>query len=313
MSKLLSMMTESVSRQSREGKVALLLSAGRDSITTGIACQEAGKTIHAYTYELEGYRSHERERVELIAGHFGWHLTVVSVPTRDLAVDFKRLAIGLRCKKKVHFEVSYPLLYVIPEIDESEVWTGWNADDHYGNTREYLFCQARLKRQGASDEQRKEHFDAHRRSTYEEFERPGSSHTFRKAVAICSQYRKRLLDAYADPAIREYFADFDHDQLSPLSKPVIREAFCEAFSGLPEKLIAKGQRLQKGGRVDELFRTLLPNTDINRFETKYEATSPLCQRWGAEVEFKSFRIFCRVRRIAGTSARDREMVGGRGL
>jgi DNA-cytosine methyltransferase len=282
------MMKESVSRQSREYKVALLLSAGRDSITTGIACQQEGKIVHAYTYELEGYRSHERERVESIARYLGWELTVVTVPTGDLAADFKRLAINLRCKKKVHYEVSYPLLYVIPEIEESEVWTGWNADDHYGNTREYLFCQARLKRQGASDEQRKKHFDVHRCSTYEEFDRPESSHTFWKAAAICSQHGKRLLDAYADPAIREYFAYFDHDQLSPLSKPIIREAFCEAFSGLPERLIAKGQRLQKGGRVDELFRTLLPNTDINRFETKYEATSPLCQRWGAEVESNPF-------------------------
>lgn len=278
------MMKGSISRQSREDKVALLLSAGRDSITTGIACREAGKTIHAYTYELEGYRSHERERVESIARHFGWELTIVTVPTCDLAADFKRLAIGLRCKKKVHFEVSFPLSYVIPAIEESEIWTGWNADDHYGNTREYMFCQARLKRQGASDAQRKEHFDAHRRSTYEEFDRPGSSHTFWKAVAICNQYGKRLLDAYTDPAIREHFARFDHDQLSPLSKPKIGEAFCEVVSGLPERLVAKGRRLQKGGRVDELFPTLLPNADINRFETKYEATSPLCQRWGAEVE-----------------------------
>jgi PP-loop superfamily ATP-utilizing enzyme len=79
MSKLLSLMKQSVSRQSREDKVALLLSAGRDSITTGIACQAAGKAVHAYTYELDGYRSHERERVESIARHFGWELTVVTV------------------------------------------------------------------------------------------------------------------------------------------------------------------------------------------------------------------------------------------
>ena len=93
-----------------------------------------------------------------------------------------------------------------------------------------------------------------------------------------------MLDAYADPAIREHFSNFDHDQLSPLSKPIIREAFGEAFSELPERWIAKGQRLQKGGRVDELFRTLLENIDINRFEKKYNAVSPLCRRWGVEVD-----------------------------
>src|ERR1700730_10725337 len=188
MSDLPNLLSEIVLRQGRENKVALLLSAGLDSVTTGIACQHAGKTIHAYTYELHGYRSYERERVESIARHFGWELTVVTVPTRGLAADFKRLAIGLRCRKKVQFEVSYPLLYVIPAIEESEIWTGWNADDHYGNTREYLFCQARLKRKGAGDTQRKEHFDAHRRSTYEEFDSPHAAHTFWKAVTLAKQH-----------------------------------------------------------------------------------------------------------------------------
>jgi Asparagine synthase/C-5 cytosine-specific DNA methylase len=284
MSELPCLLHAIVSRESRENKIALLLSAGRDSVTAGIACQEAGKTIHAYTYELHGYRSHERERAEAIARHFGWKLTVVTVPTRELAADFKHLAIRLRCKKKVQFEVSYPLFHVLPAIEENEVWTGWNADDHYGNTREYMFRQARLKRQGESEKQRKEDFDAYRRSTYDEFDRKGSSHTFWKAAELASQQGKRLLDAYADPAIREHFSDFNHDQLSPPSKPTIREAFREAFSGLPERWIAKGQRLQKGGRVDELFRTLLSDPDINRFEIKYSAVSPLCQRWGAEVE-----------------------------
>jgi DNA (cytosine-5)-methyltransferase 1 len=298
MSELLNRMKQIISQQSRERHVGLLLSAGRDSITTGIACQAVGKTIHAYTYELEGYRSRERERVEAIARHLEWELTVVTVPTDHLADDFVRLAVDLRCRKKVHFEVSHPLLYVIPAIEEAEIWTGWNADDSYGNTREYLFSQARLKRAGATVNERKEHFDAHRRGTYEEFDRPGSSHTFWKAVAICDLHGKRLLDTYADAAIREYFAGFGHDQLSPLGKPVVREAFNEVSFGLPEKLIAKGERLQKGGRVDELFRTLLSNARINRFETKYEAVSHLCQRWGVEVEANPEHFLAELKRLS---------------
>jgi DNA-cytosine methyltransferase len=284
MSELADLLRRIISEKSREDTVALLASAGIDSVSTGIICQEIGKTVHAYTYELQGYRSREREKVESIARHFGWELTIVTVPTHVLTDDFKRLANSLRCEKKVQFEVSYPLLYVMSVIEESEIWTGWNADDHYGNTREYMFCQARLKRSGASDAQRKDHFDAYRRDTYEEFDRPGSSHTFWKAVELASQHGKRLLDAYADPKMRERFSYFDHDQLSPLSKPIIREAFSKSLCGLPEKWIAKGERLQKGGRVDELFRTLLPNPDINRFETKYRTVSALCQRWGREVE-----------------------------
>jgi site-specific DNA-cytosine methylase len=72
-----------------------------DSVSTGIVCQEVGKEVHAYTYELQGYRSRERERVEAIARHFGWRLDVITVPTYNLAADFKRLAIQYGCKKKV--------------------------------------------------------------------------------------------------------------------------------------------------------------------------------------------------------------------
>jgi DNA-cytosine methyltransferase len=274
---------DTVARMSRENHVALMLSSGRDSITTGIACQEAGKTVHAYTYELDSYRSAEREKVVSIARHLGWKLSVVTVPTNNLSDDFKRLAIGLGCRKKVHFEVSHPLQYLIREIEEDEIWTGWNADDHYGNTREYVFHQARLKQDSASPSVRKADFDAYRSQTYAEFDKPDSNHTYWKAVTIANRLGKRILDAYADTRWRTFFEQFDHDQLSPQSKPILREAFADVFAGFPEKWVTKGERLQKGGRVDELFRTLLTNPDINRFERTYDAVSPLCLRWAAEV------------------------------
>ena len=44
------------------------------------------------------------------------------------------------------------------------------------------------------------------------------------------------------------------------------------------------RRLQTGGGVNSLFETLLRNPAINRFETKYTKVSPLCQRWGKEVQ-----------------------------
>jgi DNA-cytosine methyltransferase len=283
MSELRQLLATTVSDQSREADVALLLSAGRDSITTGIACQDAGKRIHAYTFELEGYRSHELERAETIARYLGWKLTVVTVPTRNLPNDFKRLAIGLGCRKKVHFEVSFPIEYVLGVIDESEIWTGWNADDHYGNNREYMFEQRRLKEQGLNAAARKEHFDAYRRATYQEFDRPGSNHTFWKASEMAERRGKRLCDPYTSPGVRAYLSAFDHHRLSPLSKPLIREAFNDVFVPSLEKLVAKGERLQKGGRVDELFRTLLENPDINRFGRKYREVSPLCLKWATVV------------------------------
>jgi DNA (cytosine-5)-methyltransferase 1 len=284
MSELRNLLSELVSARSRDHKVALLASAGIDSVSTGIACREVGKEVHAYTYELHGYRSREREKVEVIARHFGWRLKVVTVPTRNLAADFKRLAIEHGCKIKVQFEVLLPLLYVIPLIEEREIWTGFNADDHYGNTRKVILGQARLARTEVGAVERKRLFDEARAEVYRKFDEPGSGDTWWFAKDVAVRHGKDLLDAYLDPAIREYFSRFDHDALSPLSKPIVRQALAEQLKGLPDTAIAKGVRLQKGGRVDELFRTLLANPDINRFETRYTTISALCQRWGREVD-----------------------------
>jgi DNA-cytosine methyltransferase len=287
MSELRRMLGRIVAGASRERNVALLLSAGIDSVSTGIACQEAGKTVHGYTYEIQGYRSREREKAETIARHLNWPLSVVTVPTRNLASDFKRLAILYGCKTKVQFEVLFPLLYVVPEVQEREIWTGFNADDHYGNTRQVLLDHARLRRDGASAEERKRLRDVHQREHYRKFDEPNSSDSWWFAKKLASSHAKELHDPYVDPAIRNYFLAFDHDQLSPLGKPVVRQAFAEVLKGLPDAAIVKGVRLQIGGRVDELFRTLLANPDINRFETKYTTVSALCQRWGREVEADS--------------------------
>ena len=120
MSELLTLLCESIQRRSRDHRVAVLLSAGVDSLSTTIALRELGKQIQAYTYEVDGYRSFEQEKVEAIAAHFGWPLKLVRVPALNLADDFKRLAILHKCRKKVQFEVLFKFLYVMPEIEERE-------------------------------------------------------------------------------------------------------------------------------------------------------------------------------------------------
>ncbi len=284
MTELRAIMRRKVTGSSRDKNVALLMSAGIDSVSTGIICEEVGRKVHAYTYELHGYGSHERGKAEALASHLKWPLSVITVPTRNLVSDFKRLAIQHGCKTKVQFEVLFPLLYVFPGVQEHEVWTGFNADDHYGNTRQVLLDHARLIREGVCTEERKSLFDDYRQEIYRKFDDPTSSDSWWFARRLASLHGKELLDPYVDPAVRSYFSAFDHDQLSSLAKPIVRQAFAEDLKGLPNSAIVKGVRLQIGGRVDELFRTLLANPDINRFETKYTTVSALCQRWGREVE-----------------------------
>jgi DNA (cytosine-5)-methyltransferase 1 len=285
MSELLTSLCSAVRARSRDDAVALLLSGGLDSTSVGIALQRAGKTVHAYTYRLQGYESNDLKKAVAIARHFGWPLTIVEVPTADAACDFMRLAIEHRCRKKTQFENAFPLLYVLPRIAEAEVWTGFNADDHYGNSKNCVLRQKRMAREGASSAERKEAFDAERRLIFEQtLANPESGDTWWYAHRIAEQCGKRLLDPYLDEAVREFFLRYDHEALSPLNKPLVRRALADELRDLPRGSLAVGIFLQTGGGVDTLFETLLRNAAINRFDTKYSDVSSLCQRWGKEVK-----------------------------
>jgi site-specific DNA-cytosine methylase len=283
MSKLFSLLCDAVAARSGDNEVAVLLSGGIDGLSVALALQKAGKAIRAYTYEVDGYVSEDRPKAEAIARHFEWPLTVVTVPTSDLANDFVRLAVQNRCLKKTHFEVLWPLLYILPAIKESEIWSGWNADDHFGNTKNDMFRYARMAQEGRASAEMKEAFDQQRRDMFSDLDNPDSSDNWWLVHRHAAQLGKRLLDPYLDKAIRQYFLQFDHDELSPLRKPHVRNALANEIGGLAAGSIAVGVRLQIGGRVNSLFETLLDESRINRFEKKYTRVSDLCRRWAKEV------------------------------
>jgi DNA-cytosine methyltransferase len=303
MSELLALLRGAVERQSGDDTVALLLSGGIDSTSVGIALQECGKTVRAYTYRLRGYPSRDIEKAIKIANHFGWTLTIIEVPTADVARDFIRLAVEHRSRKKTQFEVTFPMLYVLPRITETEIWTGWNADDHYGNRKNYVLHQKQMGRTGASPAERKKDFDAYRRECFERLADPDGGDTFWYANRLAAECGKRLHDPYLDEGIREYFLRFDHDQLSPLGKPLIREALADELRDLPKKgSLTNGVRLQTGGSVDVLFETLLRDPTINRFDKSYTDVKSLCERWGMEVERGAEPFLAELRALPSRSA-----------
>lgn len=282
-SQLRGLLANAIASKSRTSEVALLLSGGLDSLTVGIACQDLGKRVVAYTYELEGYASADRPKAEFLAGHFDWPLHTIKIPTSNLTDTFRRQAIVLRYKKKVHHEVIYPISLMIPHIEQDEILTGWNADDHYGNTAKVQITFAKLRREGYSETELKTAFDNLRRKVYEDFDSPDSSDTFWLTRGLVTSARKLLIDPYIDHSIRDYFSHFHHHELCDPKKPVIRAAFSEALKAIPDRMIASGIKLQKGGQVDKLFETLLDDDVINRFERRYTTVSSLCQRWAREV------------------------------
>jgi DNA-cytosine methyltransferase len=272
-----------VERRSSCSTVALLLSGGLDSTIVGFLCEEVGKKVVAYTYELEGIPSSERPIAEAIARNMGWPLRIVRVPTVGLRWAFLRLAIEHGCSKKTQFEVTYPIVHLLPATSEREIFTGWNFDDHYGNTREDILEMSRLKRSGLSDAELKVHFDASRDRKYAKSDAEGSSDTFWFASRIAASLGKRLIDPSNARSVRQFFRQFSHDELSSPEKPLVRAMFADALRRLPPGLIAKGVKLQKGGGVHELFQTLIGDPLINRFETRYTTVTALCQRWAKEV------------------------------
>jgi DNA-cytosine methyltransferase len=269
--------------QSSHQTIALMLSGGLDSLVTGIVCHEVGKKVVTYTYELDGIPSAERPIAEALARYMGWHLRIVRVPTSDLASAFRHLAIEHRCAKKTQFEVTHPIAHLIAEVAETEIFTGWNFDDHFGNTREDILEMSRLQRSGLAGAELKAHFDAAREKKYARTDAKDSPDTFWFAFRVAEALGKRLIDPSMAPAVRRFFRQFTHDQLSPPGKPLIRAAFADVLNRLPPNLIAKGVKLQKGGGVHELFKTLIDDPIINRFETRYATVAALCQRWAKEI------------------------------
>ena len=177
--------------------------------------------------------------------------------------------------------MTYPLLYVLPAVTEFEVWTGFSADDHYGNTRSVILQQAEMARAGLSAASRKRAFDDQRKADWEKVNDPRSGDTWWNAQSLAERSGKRLLDPYRDQDVFDYFLRFDHDQLCRPGKPLIREALSPWLRGFDG--FASGVRLQIGGGVNSLFTNVLNDPRINRFETRYSSVGPLCQRWGREV------------------------------
>lgn len=282
MSDFMNLLTDACRELSKNQDVALLLSGGIDSSSVGVALEAAGKNVHAYTIELEGFPSGDLRAAQLIAHHMGWPLSIISVPTSDLPKDFMRLAVNHACRRKVQFECSFPLMYAFPAIKETEVYSGFNADDYYGNTRETIFEHDRLKKAGHNIESRRAWFDAFRLDQLNRVRDLDSGDTWGFAQRLALHSGKRLYDPYLDGRIESFFMRFSHDELVSPDKPIIRASLANKVPGL-QGMITRCLKLQRSIGASDLFKSVLSDPTINCFERPYRSVSPLCQRWGKEV------------------------------
>ena len=125
-------LTDIITQEVPTDDVGILLSGGVDSLSLAFAAERAGKTVHAYTFHLEGDKSYDAYKAEEASKVFGWDCTTVVVPKNNLVEDFMRLVKDYDCRKKTHFECTFPFLYVFPQIKEKYILSGIGADGYYG-------------------------------------------------------------------------------------------------------------------------------------------------------------------------------------
>ena len=234
--------------------VGILLSGGVDSLSLGFAAYRLGKKITAYTFHLEGDKSYDAYKAEEVSKEFGWECETVVVPTTNLREDFLRLVRTYDCRKKTHFECTFPFLYVFPHIKESYLLSGIGADGYYGVSKKAIL----------HFKEPKEKFDQFRRNYFMHYNVTG----FRQIEQLAQEKDISLVHPYIyHDEVRNYYFKYDWFELNqPKQKQVVRDAFKEEFDRVTS--VKDHINLQLGSNIDHLFETLLNDEMLNNRKRK---------------------------------------------
>jgi asparagine synthetase B (glutamine-hydrolysing) len=163
-SRLRARMLSAVSRTvgKKPKMVALLLSAGMDSLVAGLVAHELGHSVHGYTFQLGDEPTFDSRHAATVAAKMGWEHTVIHLPTRltEVVRAWPVMYRDLHCRKKREFECSWPFLFVYPRVRERYVLNGIMADSHF------VMSRKTLKLGASGPDARKEATDAFRRSSF---------------------------------------------------------------------------------------------------------------------------------------------------
>ena len=242
--------------------VAVLLSGGIDSISVALAAHDAGKKVHAYSFQLGNQTSYDFAKAAEISYKMNWKFTPIVVPTDNLENDWYRL-VKFNCRKKTHFECVFPMLYIYPEIKEKYVLTGWGADGYFGVSKKAMMRYSNDKKWDNYTKYCKKHnqkqltFNEFREAYFLEDECAGLKwHNF-----VVAKYNKIHITPYLDENVKTYLMNKDWQELNkPRQKEIIRKDFTdlEKFG-----IIKPHLNLHLGSGVNKLFETLLDDPTIN--------------------------------------------------
>jgi asparagine synthetase B (glutamine-hydrolysing) len=232
-----------------DDNIAVLLSGGVDSMTIAFAADSIGKKVSAYTFHLGGQPSYDAMKALEYADKFGWkgHLTIVPADVDTLKDQWKNLANNYDCRKKTHFECTYPFLYVYPNIKETHVFSGLGADSSYGLSKTAMMHFRHTK----------ELFDSYRHKAYAL--KPGG---YDQQILLAKQYGKVYNTPYMEKEVKEYFLGFTWDQINkPFEKALIVNDFRDYFDRIGKW--RKHTNLQLDSKINLLFEKLIDEPEIN--------------------------------------------------
>lgn len=120
-----------------DGKAALALSGGTDSVTVLFAMLDLGIKPHCYTFYMDGIISRDLLSARKLAKDFGLELTEVPIPsdTDSIYADIKAVIPYCEKIKKTIIQCMIPWKYIYPAMTEDTIITGIGGDDLYGTQR----------------------------------------------------------------------------------------------------------------------------------------------------------------------------------
>ena len=265
-----------------DSEVAVLLSGGVDSISVGLAASSIGKEVHAYSFHLDTQKSSDFLKAKEVSEILNWKFTEVIVSTKNIVEDFKYLANNVRCERKTHFECGFPFLYVYPKITQKYVLTGWGADGYFGVSRKAMKRYSSDKKwdfyvkwctknnNTIKGKDRKDGFDIYRREYLD-----GDCAGLKIHTKIATMHDKIHVTPYLNSDIRKHLMKKSWEELNkPVEKNEIRKSF-EEFQLLGK--VKPHQNLHLNAGIDDVFKPLLNNSDINLNERK--RMMDVCRDW----------------------------------
>lgn len=229
--------------------VAILLSGGADSTVVGLAAHHLGKTVHSFSFRMEGIDSWDFNQAQKTSETLGWKFNPVVVPQQAAKVDFLRTIQGYGCKKKTEVEVLLPFIHLADEIHAAgfeSVLSGFTGP---------------LPTNSNNRKQTRQNLAAYwKKIETETFDSTPTERCFEYAKSI----GLTLLQPLSDKRIKSLFYGKTWDEIhTPYWKAPWKLAYPHHFQliGLLEQ--SKTPPRQVSGRVQSYFEPLLADPEIN--------------------------------------------------